>query len=541
MAELETELERARAAAADGDWAAAYATLREADPATLDARDLELFADAAWWICETEESLAHRQKAYAAFAAAADDEAAAGVAARLTMEFFLRGQPSVGAGWLGRAQRHARELPDSPNQGYLLAIESTVKRFMGDLDASLDLAQRAVEAGRRSSDRNLFAMAIHSEGLALIALGRIREGVALLDEAMTSVIAGELTPFFTGILYCNVIAMCLDLGDLRRASEWADASTVWCETLPPDSPYPGLCRVNRAVVARMSGSLDEAEAEAGLAAEQLARFAPEDARYAFYQVGEIRRERGDLPGAEEAFERARELGSDALPGLALLRLAEGKLKAAAAAMQLTDDSKLPPERARILAAAVEIAIANDDLETARDRTAELDDLAKGFPALPFEALALASQGAVLLADGDARGSLVPLRRACGLWQELKLPYETAQARVLCGRALIAAGESEAAEQEFRAARAVFERLGASADVAAVSRELAEPASLPAGLTAREAEVLRLVAAGKTNRDIAVELVLSVHTVGRHLQNIFAKLGVSTRAAATAYAFEHDLA
>src|SRR5206468_10041571 len=197
--------------------------------------------------------------------------------------------------------------------------EATIERFTGDLDIALELARHAIEIGTRFADRDLLAMAIHVEGLIHIAAGRIRQGVVLLDDAMTSVVAGELTPFFTGIVYCNAIATCLDLGDLGRAREWADASRVWCETLPPDSPFPGLCRVSRAVVARLSGSWDEAEAEALRAAEQLTRLEPTDAGHAFHQVGEIRRQRGDLAGAEQAFARAKELGADALPGFALLR------------------------------------------------------------------------------------------------------------------------------------------------------------------------------------------------------------------------------
>jgi hypothetical protein len=215
----EQQLEQGRAAAARGDWAAAYAVLREADLSRIEGRDLELLADAAWWTCDMEQSLAYRQKAYAAFAADSDDESAAGVAARLAVEFFNRGQPSIGAGWLARAQRHAREVPESPRLGFLLMVEATVQRFTGELDVALDLARRAVDAGRRTGDRDLFAMAIHLEGLVLIASGRTVEGVALLDDAMTSVLSGELTPFFTGIVYCNVIAACLDLSDLRRASE----------------------------------------------------------------------------------------------------------------------------------------------------------------------------------------------------------------------------------------------------------------------------------------------------------------------------------
>jgi DNA-binding CsgD family transcriptional regulator len=533
-------LERGRDAAAHGAWPEAYAALKQADDGALEPPDLATLADAAWWVSEPVESLAYRQRAYAGFASAGDDERAAAMAARLAIEFFQLEQPSVGGGWLARAQRHAHDVPEFVGHGYLAMIEATVLRYRGDLDTALELARHAAELGSRFADRDLLAMAIHIEGLVQIASGRVAEGLSLLDESMTSVIAGELTPYFTGVIYCNVIATCLDLGDLTRAREWDRASRAWCETLSPGSPWPARCRVNRAVVTQLSGSWDDAEDEAARAADELAPSDPIDARYAFYLLGELRRRRGNLSGAGEAFERAREMGSDALPGLALLRLDQGRPEAAAAAMRSMSGMALPPEQARIVATGVEVAIANGDLGEAARLVGSLETLAAAVPAATLQALAAGARGSVLLAEGDPRGAEDPLRRACELWLELRLPYEAARARVTLGRAALAVGDRDGATEELGSALATFERLGAAPDATRVALLLTGSTTLPAGLTAREVEVLRAVASGKTNRDIAVELVISEHTVGRHLQNIYAKLGVSTRAAATAFAFEHGL-
>jgi ATP/maltotriose-dependent transcriptional regulator MalT len=523
-----------------GAWIDAYELLRTVDEDALEPQDLQTLADAAWWNCAPDESIAYRQKAYAAYAAVPDDTGAAAASARLAIEFFQREQPSVGGGWLARAQRHVRALPDSVGHGYLAMIEATVQRYGGDLDIALELARRAAEIGDRFADRDLVAMAIHIEGLVQIASGHVAEGVTLLDEAMTSVIAGELNPYFTGVVYCSVIGTCLDLGDVGRAREWDEAARAWCETLPPNSPWPRYCRVNRAVIRQLLGSWDDAEMEASRAAQELASFDPVDARYAFYLLGELRRRRGDLAEADEAFERAREMGSDALPGLALLRLDQGKLEAAAAAMRSMSDTALPPERARIVAAGVEVSIANGDLSTAEGYVATLESLAVAVPVPAIEALALEARGSVLLASGDPELAVPLLRRARDMWREIRLPYETARARASLGRASIASGDEGGGQDELRAAVVAFETLGAVTDAARAEALLHGTAVLPAGLTPREAEVLRALASGKTNRDIAVELVISEHTVGRHLQNIYAKLDVSTRAAATAFAFEHDL-
>jgi DNA-binding CsgD family transcriptional regulator len=534
------DIERARDAVGRGAWADAYEAFRRVDQFALSPRDLEGLADSAWWLSRIDESISARQRAYTGYGEAGEELQAAACALRLCIEHFLRDEPAVGAGWLGRAQRHLHEQPECVEQGFLAVIEATVMRFGGELDAALALATRGLEIGQRFGERNVTAMAIHTEGLIHIASGRVSRGLALLDEAMTSVVAGELSDYFTGAIYCNVIEACLLLADVRRAGEWSEAARAWCDTIPPESPFPGTCRVNRAEVARLRGEWSEAETEAVRAATELSRLDPAAAAPAFYQLGEIRRRTGDYAGAEEAFGRANELGFEPQPGLALLRLAQGKVDAAQTGLSLTGAGSSTPQRARLLAAKVEVALAANHLDEARAARDELEIIAGEFDTPALAASAATADGAVRLAESDVRAALGSLRRACTTWQELRLPYETAKARVLCGLALRAAGDQEDGELELYSALAAFERLGAGPEVAATAALLAGRDVLPRGLTPREAEVLRLVAAGKTNRDIAVELVISEHTVARHLQNMFAKLDVSSRSGATAFAFEHGL-
>jgi DNA-binding CsgD family transcriptional regulator len=386
-------------------------------------------------------------------------------------------------------------------------------------------------------------MAIHTQGLILIEEGRVSEGVALLDEAMTSVVAGELSDFFTGAIYCSVIGACLELADVRRAGDWGEAARAWAESIPPESPFPGMCRLNRAQLAGLRGDWPQAEAEAARASEELLSFNSALAGEALYETGDVRRRLGDLAGAEAAFERAHALGFEPQPGLALLRLAQGKVEAAVAALRvaITGTSGGRLHRTRLLWAFADAALATGDLDAAGTAADELEALARGADAAVLAASAATVRGSLLLAEGDVPAAMTSLRRATALWQELRLPYEGARARMAYGLALRAAGDEDGARLELRAALAAFERLGAAGDAAAASDLLGGPKELPRGLTAREAEVLRLVASGKTNRDIAVELVISEHTVARHLQNMFVKLGVASRAAATAFAYEHGLA
>jgi ATP/maltotriose-dependent transcriptional regulator MalT len=303
-----------------------------------------------------------------------------------------------------------------------------------------------------------------------------------------------------------------------------------------------MCRINQAEVSRLRGSWSDAEAEARRAADELIGFDPGSAAAAFSQLGEVLRRVGDLAGAEAAFERAQELGDDPQPGFALLRLAQGKTDAARSALRLAlSGAQGAPRRARLLSAQVEVGLAAGGLEEARTAATDLGAMASAMDVPAFAAAAATAFGSIALADGDADVACEALRRATLAWRDLRLPYEMATARMLLGRALSAGGDEDGARLELGAALAEFERLGAAPDAAATRSLLEGPTDLPAGLTPREAEVLRLVASGKTNRDIAVELVISEHTVARHLQNMFTKLGVSSRAAATAFAFEHGLA
>ena len=282
-------------------WAETYAALRDRDPSELSPQELEALADAAWWLSKIDESIAARQRAYAVSESAGDAEHAAAMAARLSIEHFLRGDPAVGMGWLMKARRHAEEVPEGAGHGFLLVVEANVARQTGDPARAHELIGRAVELARRFPDADLMAMAIHTQGVLLILAGDLEAGVSLLDEAMTSVVSGQLTPYFTGIVYCSVIGTCLEIADVSRAEQWSEAARTWCESLPPESPYPGMCRVNRAEVARLRGEWSEAEAEATRASEELMAFDPLGAAQAFYETGEIRRRMGNLSGAEECF------------------------------------------------------------------------------------------------------------------------------------------------------------------------------------------------------------------------------------------------
>jgi ATP/maltotriose-dependent transcriptional regulator MalT len=543
VAERIDDLERAVDAVQRRSWAEAYSIFGGLEPSDLTPRGWETFADAAWWTGHQDESIAARQKAYTGYADAGDERRAGWMAARLCIEHFLRDEPAAGMGWLARTKRHAAGLPDCVELGFMAVLEATVSRFAGDLATAGPLAEHATEIGERFGDRDLLAMAIHTQGLILIAEGRVTEGVPLLDEAMTSVVAGEVGDYYAGAVYCNVIAACLEIADVRRAAEWAEAARAWSEAIPSESVYPGLCRINRAQIASLRGEWSLAEAESVRATEELMNTSPPLAAEALYETGDVRRRRGDLVGAEAAFERAHELGFEPQPGLALLRLAQGKIDAALTALRtaVAAPSGNRLRSARLQWALAEAALAAGDLDAARSSADVLDAIARDSDARVLEASAATVRGSVQFAEGDMSGSVASLRHASALWQDLRLPYEAAHARMQLGVALRAAGDGDGARLELRAALASFERLGASRDAAIASDLLGGSTLLPRGLTAREAEVLRLVAAGKTNRDIAVELVISEHTVARHLQNMFVKLGVSSRAAATAFAYEHGLA
>jgi DNA-binding NarL/FixJ family response regulator len=364
-----------------------------------------------------------------------------------------------------------------------------------------------------------------------------------VDEVLVAASAGELSPVVTGIVYCNTIAFCRDAYELAHAREWTEALTAWCGSQPEMVAHNGLCLVHRAEILQLQGAWDEAVAEARGAAERFTQGVLNELACgkALYRAGEVHRLRGEFAAAEEAFRRASGCGCEPQPGLALLRLAEGKAREAAAAIRRVLGEKLQPlQRAELLPAFVEILLAVGDVERARHACLELGEVATRQGNDVLAAMASQARGSVALADGDAHAALAALREALTVWQELGLPYETARTRVSVGLACRALRDEEAAVLELEAARDLVVRLGARSELARIEELLGKSSAPPYGLSERELQVLRLVAAGRSNREIAASLVISEHTVARHVQNIFAKLGVSSRTAAGAFAFSHEL-
>jgi DNA-binding CsgD family transcriptional regulator len=409
----------------------------------------------------------------------------------------------------------------------------------GRLEAALQVA-RAVEAiGRTYADLELIALAVTSQGQQLISLGRVREGLARLDEAMVSATTGELSPIVNGIVYCSVIVGCRAAYEPRRAAEWTDALKQWCDAQPDMQIFAGECRVHRAEILELHGAWDEALTELGPITTSGSD--PFSTGNAWYVSAEVARLQGRYADAETNYRKAAEFGRDPQPGLALLRAVRGSTQAAATMIRTALASgSANPERPTILRAAVEILIAVDELDEARAAAQELAELADHFGSRLLAAFAQDASGRIARVGGDAATALAQLRAAAAEWQRLAAPYDLARIRTLIGKTLHELGDEESADVELAAARAVFERLGALADLAALDQLRPAAGEKAAGLTAREVEVLRLVAGGATNRAIAEQLVLSERTVDRHVSNIFAKLGVSSRTAAAAYAFERQL-
>jgi DNA-binding CsgD family transcriptional regulator len=533
------DLERARDAVRREDWEEAYRAFQRVGLAALGPEDLEAAADAAWWTANIRESVAARHRAYAGYAAAGNHRRAAYNAWSVSIDHRNLGEASVASGWREKARRHLATEPECVEHGYLAVDDAGDANDAGRFDEARALAEHVIAIGRRTGSRDLEALGIETLGRISIREGRHEQGLRLLDEAMTSVLAGQVSSFVVGWILCDVLTACMEAVDLARAAEWTAAAVAWCERYPNTSPFHASCRIHRVEVTTLAGNWSEAEAQAMLASEVMMRIAPFLAAEAIYAGGEICRLRGDLAAAEEAFRRASELGRDPQPGLALVRLAQGRAEAAASALRVALASRPagPLSRAMLLAAAVEAATAAGDLDWAADAAAELD-AAAGNPVLG--AIADLAGAHLALHGGRVEEAGRRARRAADAAQRLRLPYEAARAWVLAGLACRRSGDEETARLEFEAARAAFERLGAARDARAAEELLRPPGELPAGLSRRELEVLRLVASGKTNRQIAAELIVSEHTVSRHLQNIFRKLGVATRAAATAFAFEHDL-
>ena len=540
------ELERGREAYARSAWSEAYELLGRAERAApLSGADLVLLSISAHMLGHVDEWIPLLERAHHAYAEEGEALPAVRCAFWIGMNLALRGEMGPATGWLGRAQRVLeREGGENVEQGYMLLPVAFQHEVSGDFDGAAATAAAAAEIGERFRDVDLFALAVHVQGTVLAKGGRVPEGLSLLDEAMVAVTAGEVSPVVSGIVYCGVILACEEVYELRRAHEWTAALSRWCEQQPDLVSFRGRCLVHRAQLMRLHGDWAAALEEARLAGERFAEaMNPAAIAKAWYLQAEVQRLSGLFREAEDAYREASRLGLEPQPGLALLRLAQGNGEVAAAAIhRAVSETADPAARAGLLPAYVEIMLAGGDVDAAREACGELQEIAARYGTDMLRAMVGQACGALELAAGDAGAALVSLRQAFQAWQELDAPYELALTRVLVGRACRALGDEDGFALELDAARIVFEQLGAAPSVASVnSLTMGGDPDGTHGLTPRELEVLRLIATGKSNREIASVLVISEHTVARHVQNIFSKLGVASRTAAGAFAFEHDLA
>ena len=518
-------------------WADSHRLFRAADrDAPLEPEDLERLATVAYLMGREDESEPVWERAHRAFLERGDHEGAARSAFRLAVELQLRGALAPASGWFARAQHILDEAGlECVVRGYLLIPAAIQCVVQGDPAAGDALFGQAAEIARRYGDRNLACKASQGRGRALIRLGRVREGVALLDEAMVAAIAGDVTPMMAGDAYCTVLEACQELFDLRRAYEWTTSLARWCAAQPDLVRFRGECLLYRAEVVQLRGKWDEALRDAKDACELL--MSRPAAGAALYRLGEIHRLRGELDKAEAAYTQANERGRKPQPGLSLLRLAQDRIAAATAAIRgALLDTRARAPRARVLAAAVEILLAAGDLEGARAAADELSDIARTVDASLLSGTSAHATGAVLLAQGDCAGAGTSLRQAWDIWRDLEMPYEEAQTCLLLAAMCERRGDEDGRRLELNAARKLLERLNAEALLARIT----QPSRRAGLLSERESQVLRLLAAGKTNRAIAEDLFISEKTVARHVSNIFDKLGVSSRSAATARAYQRNL-
>jgi DNA-binding NarL/FixJ family response regulator len=537
---------RGREAFAQRAWLDAFEFLSLADQSTpLGAEELELLATSAYMVGRDDEHIRALERAHHAHLDAGDTQRAVYCAYWIGHNLMLRGEIGPATGWFGRGQRLLEgEERDCAERGYLLIPALVGHAIAGDHGAAYETATEIAKIGAHFADRDLTAIGVHEQGHALVRQGRFEEGLQLLDEVMVAVTAGELSPIVAGMVYCNTIGFWQSVYELRRAREWTEALTRWCEQQPDMVAHTGVCLVHRAEIMQLQGAWDEALEEARRAGERFAEGVLNErvCGKAFYRQGEVHRLRGERSAAEKSYREASRRGYEPQPGLALLRLEEGKGDAASVAIRrVLDEASQPRARAALLPAYVEIMLAGGDVEEARGACRELETISGAHRSDMLRAISGHARGALALAEGNPQTALAALREAWQAWQELEAPYEAARVRVLVGLGCRAAGDEDTAAWELEAARAVFDRLGAGPDIARVDSLAASPQAAAAhGLTQRELQVLRLVARGATNRSIAAELVLSERTIDRHVSNIFAKLRVSSRAAATAYAYEHDL-
>ena len=536
---MAVDLAQARDAVARRDWLQAYELLRQADD--LGADDTMALATAAYLTGDVDGSVRAMQNGYSDRMRAQDARGAIRFALWLGILLNARGDVAVGGGWVAKAKRLLESEPsDVVERGFLLIHEFYGHLATGNVPAALEVTAQVVEAGRRFGNDDLLAQGLMARGRMLIYLGQVREGLAHLDEAMIGLSADEVSPIIAGLVYCSLIEACQELSDYARAASWTRALDRWCSEQPGIVPYTGQCSLHKGQLLRLTGAYDDALAEFSTAQRRYELWGtPAPAGLALMERGDVLRIRGELGEAELAYKQASDLGHDPQPGLTLSWLARGRTTAAVSAVRrLLAEVRDPVHRSRLLPAAVEVLLAADELEEARPLSAELTGIAVAFGGVAVGAMAAYARASIDLAAGDAAEAVREAREACRLWGELSCSYEVGRSRVILARALREFGDEDSATGELDAARTAFAQLGAGPALAEVER--LRRRSVPGGLTERELEVLKLVAQGHGNPEIARVLYLSQKTVARHLSNIFVKLNVSSRTAAAAYAHEHHL-
>lgn len=537
-------LELARVSLERREWVVAFAHLSATQEETgLEVEDLEGLALAAYMLGKDDECAEAWMRAHQEWLRRGEGARAARCAFQQALGLFFRGALAPALGWVARGGRVLEEGQESVEQAWLLMLTALPDLFQGDPESVYPIFVQAGQMAERFGDPDASMFARLARGQALILQQRTSEGMTMLDEVMVAVTGDEVSPILAGIAYCQVIDLCHRVFDLRRAREWTEALSRWCDSQPDLVPYRGNCLVHRCEIFRLHGAWDDAFDAAQRACEWLAGPPEWDSLgSAHYQMAEIQRLRGEFAEAERSYRQASQAGREPEPGMSLLRLAQGGTEVALAAIRrVMEERQDPIHRSRMLPAYVEILLASNVLTAARAASDELAVIADRADVPYLAALAGQASGAVLLAEGDPRASLIELRRAYNFWRDLDAPHQAAQVRALIGVACRDLGDAASGELELEGARGVFERLGATPDARRVSGLLGVAVSTVAnGLSPREIEVLDLVATGKTNRAIATELFISEKTVARHVSNILTKLGLSSRSEATAYAYKHGM-
>jgi DNA-binding CsgD family transcriptional regulator len=524
-------------------WSKAFSELSLADrESPLDPEDLLLLAQSAQLIGKDAEAADILARAHQAWLTRDEFELAAGCAIRLGFSLLIRGDAAQGSGWISRAARLLEGRPECVQHGYLLLTAGYRSFHGGDpINAQAVFAQ-IISIGQRFGDKDLLALCLQGQGRSLIRQGDLARGLALLDEAMVSVTSGEVSPINAGGVYCSVLDGCGEIYDLRRAQEWTAALERWCAAQPDLVPFRGHCLIRRAELLQLHGDWPESLDWARKAVEWLSNPVRPGLGLALYQAAEIHRLRGDFAAAGDSYREASQILRSPGPGFALLRLAQGRVDTAASGVRsMLEETQEAGPRSRILDAAVEIFLAANEFDAAHDAASELSRIAAERELPFFQGLAAQNVGAILLAENDNSAALAELRHACAIWRDLETPYEAARVRILMALASRKLGDEDQAVVDLTAARDAFQQLGALPDRAQAERLLANHPRRAAGpLTERELQVLRLVASGATNRAIATRLHISEKTVARHLSNIFTKLDLTSRTAAAAYAYDHNI-